>query len=408
MALRAMFVDFNAYFATVEQQVNPSLRGRPLVVAAVAADSTCCIAASYEAKRFGIRTGTPVGEARRLCKSIRVVVARPELYVQVHHRILAAIDTCIPIDGVHSIDEVSCRLALAEQEPLAAVALAKRVKRAVLDRVGECMTCSIGLAPNRQLAKVATDMQKPDGLVVLDGTNLPEALFRLQLDDLAGIGKRMRARLNAAGVTNVRQLYAQSEAQLRAVWGGVVGQRWWYWLRGHELDEPRAGPRSSLGHSHVLPPALRDDASARAVLVRLIHKAAARLRRAEYWAQHLSVYVSYTFREEGWHGSVSLGLCQDTLTMIEAFGALWPTRPRIGRPTQVGVTLHGLVPHASAEVPMFAFDRRRVELSQLLDRVTARHGSNGLYFAGMHGMLDTAPTRIAFGHIPDTFDACAD
>lgn len=399
MQLSTAYLDFNSYFASCEQQVDPSARGRPIVVAAVDVESTCCIAASREAKQLGIRTGTPVGEARRMCRGLRVVVARPELYVRFHHRILEAIDTCIPVHGVHSIDEMSCRLAPAEREPAAAIALARRIKVTLRDRIGEHVTCSVGLAPNRLLAKIATDMQKPDGLTLLDGSNCPGALFRLQLDDLPGIGRRMRDRLGRAGVATVEQFYAQSEAQLRAVWGGVVGQRWWYWLRGHDLPEAPTR-RASIGHSHVLPPPLRTPEAARAVSIRLIHRAAARLRRIDYWAQHLSVYVSFTFREQGWRGSVALGLCQDTTTMIEAFGVLWRTLPDIGRPTQVAVTLYDLVPQGSAEVPMFELDRRRIELSRLLDRVTGRYGASALFFGGMHGMCEAAPERIAFTQIP--------
>src|SRR4051812_34411532 len=103
--LNALFVDMNSYFASCEQHDRPELRGRPVAVAPVASDHTSCIAASYEAKAFGVKTGTPVHEAKRMCPGIRIVQARPELYVRLHHAIIAAIDTCIPVRAVHSIDE---------------------------------------------------------------------------------------------------------------------------------------------------------------------------------------------------------------------------------------------------------------------------------------------------------------
>src|SRR5207249_3240966 len=107
MPLRWLFVDMNSYFASVEQQEQPRLRGKPVVVAAVDSDSTCAIAASYEAKKFGIKTGTNIGECKARCANLHIVTAHPERYVKVHHQIKAAIDLHLPIDDVHSIDEVS-------------------------------------------------------------------------------------------------------------------------------------------------------------------------------------------------------------------------------------------------------------------------------------------------------------
>jgi DNA polymerase-4 len=399
-----LYLDMNSFFASVEQQLRPELRGRPVAVAAIDVDSTCCIAASHEAKQLGIRTGTLVWQARK-CKSLQIVEARPEVYVRVHHEIIAAVGSCLPIHAVHSIDEMSCRLSPAESEPSAAVELAHRVKQAVRDRVGSCLSCSIGLAPNRLLAKAATDMQKPNGLVTIRELDLPHALYPLHLDDLAGIGPRMLKRLNAMGVTTVARLYQLSESQMKDLWAGIVGQRWWHWLRGYDLPEAPT-QRSTVGHSHVLPPALRTEQGARAVLMRLIHKIGARLRRINYWADRMEVYVSYTFREEGWSGSVALGLCQDTQTMIEAFNALWRWQPNCGRPTQVAVTLYDLVSNRSASAPLFPAAQRRLNLARTLDRLNSRFGQDTIYFGGMHAMESAAPTRIAFNQIPDLACDC--
>jgi DNA polymerase-4 len=389
----------NSYFASVEQQLRPELRGRPVAVAALDVDSTCCIAASYEAKQLGIRTGTPVWEARK-CKSLQVVEARPDVYVRIHHKIIEAVESCLPVHAVHSIDELSCRLSPDESEPSAAVELAHRVKQAVRNRVGSCLSCSIGLAPNRLLAKAATDMQKPNGLVTIRERDLPHALYALRLEDLCGIGPRMLKRLNATGVVTVAHLYELSESQMRNVWGGIVGQRWWHWLRGYDLPEAPT-QRSTVGHSHVLPPELRTEQGARAVLIRLIHKIGVRLRRINYWAGRLEVYVSFTFREEGWSGSVALGQCQDTQTMIEAFNALWRWQPNCGTPTQVAVTLYDLVSDCSASAPLFPAEQRRLNLARTLDRLNSRFGPDTIYFGGMLGVASAAATRIAFNQIPD-------
>src|SRR5471032_1057467 len=127
MALRALFVDFNSYFSSVEQQELPHLRGRPVAVAPVMTDSTCCIAASYEAKRFGIKTGTNIGEARQRCPGLIVVEARPALYVEYHHKLIAAVDSCLPVAQVLSIDEMSCALRGPWRDPGTALRVAREI-----------------------------------------------------------------------------------------------------------------------------------------------------------------------------------------------------------------------------------------------------------------------------------------
>ena len=400
MTLRALFVDMNAFFASVEQQLRPELRGRPTAVAAVAVDTTACIAASYEAKPCGIRTGTMVREAKRLCPSLRVVEARPTTYVRFHHAILAAVDTCLPVGEVHSIDELSCRLMGDERRPERAVELARRIKGAIYRDVGPCLRCSIGIAPNRLLAKIASNMRKPDGLVVLDRRDLPHKLYPLELVDLPGIGSGMLRRLDRRGVRTVERLCALSEEQMAEVWGSVVGRRWHRWLRGDDLADPPTR-RRTVSHSHVLPPELRSEEGAHAVLVRLIHKAAARLRRLDCWARRMSVYISFSSREEGWEGEVALGLCRDTLTMIQALRLLWQRRPRHGTPTQVAITLYPLETARNAGDPLFLQDEARARLAQTMDTLNARFGPDTAYFAAMHTARESAPTRISFTHVPD-------
>src|SRR5208283_4193392 len=108
--LRWLVADLNSYFASCEQQEDPRLRGKPVAVAPLIADTTCAIAASYAAKAYGVKTGTKIGEAKRMCPDLIVVQSRPKLYVEYHHRILDAIEACIPIEHVMSIDEVACTL----------------------------------------------------------------------------------------------------------------------------------------------------------------------------------------------------------------------------------------------------------------------------------------------------------
>ena len=403
--LRVLFVDMNAYFASVEQQMRPRLRGRPVAVAALDVPSTACIACSYEAKRFGIKTGTPVAEARRVCPSLVVLAARPEVYVRVHEQVREAVESCLPIAAVESIDEMYGHLAPAEWPPSAAENLARRVKQAIYERAGRSLTCSIGLAPNRFLAKVATDMQKPDGLVTIRGGDLPDALYGLELVDLPGIGKNMLQRLHSCGIDSVRSLCEQSKESLYGAWGGVVGKMWWNWLRGLEWHRPPTR-RASVGHSHVLPPEFRNEEGARAVAVRLIHKAAARLRFIGYCAEWMNLYLSFSYREEGWSTDIYLGRTQSTRAALGAFAQRWPHRP-VGNPTQIAVTFHRLSRCGDGTLPLFAEDARDAACDRLLDGSNARFGSHALYFAGMFAARDTAPARISFTHIPNLHPAYA-
>ncbi len=394
-----MSLDMNSYFASVEQQFRPELRGRPVAVVPVMAENTCAIAASYEAKQYGIRTGTKVFDARRLCPELRIVEARPPLYVQTHEKIVAAVDSVLPIHKVTSIDEMFCKMGLRQREPDGAVAVAKSVKAAIHEQVGTHLLCSIGLAPNRFLAKIAGKMQKPDGLTALSPEDLPRKLYSLSLRDLTGIGSRMHARLENSGVKNVEQLCACSKDELRRIWKGVVGERWWYALRGHELPE-QPTRRRTLGHSHVLPPEFRTPEGAKAVLVRLVHKAAAHLRKLGYWAGGMAVSLSYA-RGEKWKSSMSLTPCQDTQTMVQALSTLWRSRPAAGTPHKVSVVLYDLVHDTCRTPPLFTEDSRRSGLAQAMDAVNGRFGANAVYLAAMHRSLHTAPPRIAFTHIPD-------
>src|SRR5579863_7342702 len=234
--LNWLFVDLNSYFASCEQQVRPELRGRPIGVVPMFADTTVLIAASYEAKAFGVRTGTVVADAKRMCPGILLVEGRHELYVDYHHRIVEAVESCLPVTAVCSIDEMACRLMGRERPLLAAMELARKVKRTIRERVGDMLRSSVGLATNRYLAKVASDMEKPDGLVALPLDILPEALPRLTLRDLPGIGERTEKRLNAKGVYSMDQLLALDCEQAGDLWGSVWGQRLFHWLRGQDFE----------------------------------------------------------------------------------------------------------------------------------------------------------------------------
>ena len=170
-----LFLDLNSYFASVEQQERPELRGRPIGIVPLITEHTCCIAASYEAKAYGVKTGINLEEAKQLCPHLQLVEARPKLYVEYHHRIVEAVNSCIPVTNVMSVDEMACRLMGRERALPNATTIAVDIKQA-LRTVGNTLRCSVGLAPNRYLSKIASDLCKPDGLTAFLLHDLPQAL----------------------------------------------------------------------------------------------------------------------------------------------------------------------------------------------------------------------------------------
>ena len=417
-----LFVDLNSYFASVEQQVRPELRGKPVGVVPMMADTTVCIAASYEAKAFGVRTGTVVADAKRLCPDIVFVEGRHELYTEFHHRIVEAVESCVPVTAVLSIDEMACRLIGRERPLLAAMDLGRRVKARITEAVGPMMRSSVGLATNRYLAKIASDMEKPNGLVALPLDILPEALSRLTLRDLPGIGTRTEKRLNDKGITTMPQLLALNCEQTGELWGSVWGQRLWHWLQGEDFDMAEHDHLKSISHSHVLAPEMRTAEKAWAVAHKLLHKAAMRLRAANLWAPSIGLAIGFAVPRgekapvsrfgvptRGWHNEIRLSECQDNPTLIAALSRLWASCPagaEYDQPYFVGVQLNGLVPDHLHSLNLFdALDgeQSRSRLLKAMDELNNKYGLSTLAPATMLTAYKAAPTRIAFHNIPDLF-----
>src|SRR5215469_9250893 len=417
-----LFVDLNSYFASVEQQDRPELRGKPVGVVPVITDTTVCIAASYEAKAFGVRTGTVVAEAKRMCPEIILVEGRHELYTEYHHRIVEAVEECLPVTAVCSIDEMACRLMGRERPLLAALELGRKVKRTIGERAGEWMRSSVGLATNRYLAKVASDMEKPNGLVALTLDILPEALRGLTLRDLPGIGAKTEKRLNERGLSTMEQLLALECEQMGQLWGSVWGERLWHWLRGEDFEMSETDHLKSISHQHVLSPEMRTKEKAWAVAHKLLHKAAMRLRAGGLWAGTVGLAVGFAVPRgenapvsrfgvpsRGWHGEIKLSECQDNQTLISALRKLWasqPGGPQFDRPFFVGVHLGGLVPNRLHTLSLFdALDaeKSRARLLAAMDELNHKYGMSTLAPATMLSAFKAAPTRIAFHSIPDLF-----
>jgi DNA polymerase-4 len=442
-------VDLNSFFASVEQQIHPEYRDRPIAVVPSLGDTTVAIAASYEAKALGIKTGTRVSDMKKICPDIILVQGDHSAYAEYSHKIHAAVERVCPVAHVPSIDEVACQLIGREQEPPRARQIALDIKQAIKDDVGNTLRCSIGMAPNRYLAKIASDMQKPDGLIGLLPSQLPRALTQLELRDLPGVGARTEQMLISKGITTMPQLLELDREGMTKLWNSVWGARMYHWLHGHDTGDDGAPisneMQKSLGHSHVLGPEHRSQAGSWAVAHKLLHKAAMRLRMEKLRAGSLAMTIRYQLsrdevdakttrrrgadepvfdrdgaygpsgksakikqhqsgiRHEGWGMEARFPSCNDTLTLLETLGKLWqqrPNGPEHQRPFFVGVTLGRLINEGEQQPTLFQDPDKREELSRTLDKLNLKYGHTTLHFAGMLPAKESAPTRIAFTQIP--------
>ena len=414
-----LFLDMNSFFASVEQQEAPQLRGKPVAVVPVMTPHTCAIAASYEAKKFGSKTGTNIGEALVKCPQLELVMADHEKYVRYHAKVLEEVDRHVPVFKVHSIDEMACRLTGKWREPETALDLARRIKAGMARNVGEAMTCSIGLSTNRLLAKIAADMKKPDGLTELHPREFPARLQELTLRDIPGIGRKMEVRLHTAGYYTVEQLWHSRPERLRVAWGSVTGERMWYALHGVEI-ELEENTQASVGHSHVLSPEQRPLPLAEMVGRRLLLKAASRMRRygSRCARAALSVRVENGPRL---HLERRFPALCDSNTLQEIFTALWAQcRAEAGenaRIKKVGLTLMDLTPIASGSQPeLFALPgqaqapaaeqlSKRERLAAAMDSLTARYGRDAVTTGIFPGQGSSfTGTKIAFNRVPELAD----
>ncbi len=413
--LRWLFLDLNSYFARVEQNECPELRGRPVAVVPMMTDSTCAIAASPEAKLYGIKTGTPIYDAKKLCPALTCVLARHDVYVDYHHRILKAVDRILPVHKIWSVDEFDCELLGQQRHFDTAILIAQQIKQALRREVGPCITCSIGIAPTSFLAKIGTEIQKKDGLTVIRPEDLPGVLLPLKLTDLPGINVRMEERLRRGGVKTVHGLWHISPKQARALWGSVQGERFWYWLHGYDVPVPETS-RSMIGHSRVLDPDLRYPEKAREMTRHLLTKATTRLRRQKFYATQL--YVSARFLDgRKWATEHQFPAAQDIFTFVEHLDQAWAeinTRisPSPSRPffKKVAVILHGLTREGGITGDLFQTEtpegktrqEKRARLSAALDTLQDKYQRETVWLgARPTTQAGHVGTKIAFSRVPD-------
>ena len=383
----------NAFFASVEQQVQPKLRGEPICIAPYTGNTGCCIARSYEAKAFGVNICS-VSEAKKLCPRIKIIESRPELYVFYHQQILKVLESFSPHVEVKSVDEFNIRLSGSERKIENARKMALEIKQAIRDKVGDYLKCSIGVSSSPYLAKVAGEFKKPDGLVALSLAELAKFYRQIKLTDLPGINFRMEQQLNYKGIKTASGFYTQSLSDLSAKFG-YTGRLWFYRLRGWEVDEPPVGTKS-IGHSHVLAPEYRNRISARRVLAKMAEKCAKRLRAKNLWSSGVYLYVLF-LGGGGVKRHLATDLICDSRSIQKAALALYDACRIKKPPLKVAVTLFNLKQIQHEQISLFSDIEKSKRISKALDEINDKYGDDTIYPASMFDTEDAAPNRIPFG-----------
>ncbi len=379
-----LLCDANSFFASVHQALDPGLRGRPVIVAG--RETTrhgIVLAASYEAKRgYGIKTGMTVREARGLCPEGVFIPPCHDLYIEFSTRILRIMRDFTPLVEPFSIDEAWLDVRGCRDLYGSPLVVARQLKQRIRDEVG--ITTSVGLGPTKLLAKMAAEMQKPDGLTVLDYPDIPARMWPLPVKELFGIGPRMEAHLAKLGIHTIGDL-AHFPAEVLARRFGVAGRILHQCARG--IDASPVDPHSldtvkSIGHQITLPRDYRGYEEIEVVLLELAELVARRVRMGGYLGR--TVNISLKDQEFNWLGrSSTLPHYTDTAAVI--YGAActllrrhWPA----WRPVRLaGVSLAGLVPATVRQEDLFGQIERQTDLDRVCDQLKNRYGERVIYRA---------------------------
>lgn len=414
-------VDMNSYFASVEQQANPMLRGRPVGVCAYLHEYGCVIAASVEAKKLGMKVGMTVKDARVAVPNAVFVQNDPPKYRAVTSRIFTILHEMTDRMEHYSIDEAFLDLTGWYRDAAEAAFAFSIVKQRITKEVGEWLRCSVGIAPTRFLAKTASDLKKPDGMTIIDFDNLDSILAKLDLEDVCGIGPRMRKRIEKLGYRNLVQLkYAPTGNLIRAF--GVNG----YFLKAklHGLDVDHVEQQEdhlpkSVGHSYCVPERVNREGKVTSTLMKLTERAGRRMRGLGLQANAMAVSVG--IKTEGgpkpngpfWKplpdagGTVHANFpepTEDSFTLIETslelLRSLWSGE----RVNFLAVTLFDLtIPNGQTAFHLKMSGlreamepERRQAVSKALDLIRDRYGSESIVFGDMVSLGGEAPDRIGF------------
>ena len=395
-----MYVDMNAFFASVEQQEHVELRGRPVAVAPCTADSCCIVAASYEARAYGIGVGTRIGQARQRCPGLVVVGDSPALYRHYHEVIMAILQSTYCRVGVKSIDEAYLIVPSYARAEADILALIEVITSRIRTDLGEYIKCSIGVGPNIWLAKMAAGRNKPNGRTFVHLDALSSFYKGLPLVQCTGIGRRLARRLYDVGVSDTADLASRSLATMRS-YLGVVGEKWYLRLRGYEVDIDAPRCRKSISHQvTVVGKRSLSATERRRYTAALAHRLSARLRGYGLYAGGIGLFVALTgFKGVHTH-MISRSLTGDGEVTQAALGLL-ERLDLDGRQIRLfALYLDGLASVCQLSLPLCASAEaaRDQSLSLAIDTIHRQFGPRSVLWAsGLKAEL--VPDRIGFGNL---------
>jgi len=388
---RVLFLDINSCFAAVEQQANPVLRGKPVVVAAYPTPNGCILAASVEAKKLGIRTGMRVKDGRSVCPELTVLPSDPPKYRAIHLRLRELLSRYSPEIVPRSIDEFCLKPINPDLW-----SVAREIKQGIKEEIGEVITVSIGIAPNRYLAKLASSLQKPDGLVEINKNNYQKVYQSLELRELTGIKTGNIARLNLGGIYTAWNFYRASPWDLKAAFKSVVGFYWFLRLHGYEVDD-FVSRRGSFGNSFALPTGREDPYP---ILAKLVAKTGVRLRRAGYGAQ--GIHLGIFYRDGSfWHRGLSYPEAFfDSRDIFKKAALLLQIAAPVKPIREMAVSVFDLERRNSLQLNLFADAQKKSQLVASIDAINLRWGDFTLIPAIMLRAKELVPDRIGFQSCP--------
>lgn len=385
MSRLILHIDFNSYFATVEQQANPRLRGKPIgVTGGDRTKRTVLGAASVEAKKFGVKTGMQIWEAKRLCPGIILVKGDSDKYLECTKRFINILKDYSPYLEVFSIDECFLELeSSAKNLDLRLLTLATDIKRRIRAEVGEWISCSIGISYNKIIAKLAGSLYKPDGLVMIaDEQSAQFILDRKELDDICGIGPRIKKRLFNMGITNFPTLRRVPKACLVASFKSY-GEVLYNMARGvdHSLVKPffEKEEVKSIGHRHTIFHDTDNPEELKQLFLKLSEMVAKRLRDKRLLTKTVNIWFRYAFEFpythfEGDGKQATISFTQDGLDIFKAawtlFNILWDRR----KVRMAGLSVSNLRPTRPANLSWLPEEKQKLIIDTTLDKINNKFG----------------------------------
>ena len=394
-----MHVDINSCFATIEQQANPFLRGKPVAVAAYDSPRGCILAPSIEAKKYGVATGMRVIEGKKLCPALVILLPDPNKYRDVHLKLRKILAGYTNEFVAKSIDEFVLNLAgYPSVAELGMIGVARQIKQKIRKNIGDWITVSIGIAPNRFLAKVASNLKKPNGLEVIDKTNYLKVFAKLDVTDLCGIKKGYGSRLYCKGIYTARDFYNAPLWKLKSAFKSINSYYWYLRLRGFESDNVEFG-RKSYGNSYALArPTVGEGANS--VLAKLVEKMSYRLRSGGYCAS--GIHLTILFKNgRYWHKGVSFSeQLFATPQILKKTRMIFDMAPKI-EIRNLAVSCFGLKSIGGLQLGLFNDLEKCFKLVLSVDAINKDFGAFTISSAQTLAAGNAVPDRIAFGGVKE-------